>query len=139
MVFSGTLVVRGTGRAEVTATGAATEIGKIGTSLATIGTESPRLYVQTRRIVAIFAIAGTGSACWWAGFMPICGATGWRRFLRGSPSACRCSPRNFLWYWPFSWRWAPGDCHVRGSSRVGQPPSKHWARQLSCAATRPAP
>lgn len=60
MVFSGTLVVRGTGRAEVTATGAATEIGKIGTSLATIGTESPRLYVQTRRIVAIFAIAGTG-------------------------------------------------------------------------------
>lgn len=58
-VFSGTLVVRGSGTAEVTATGLATEIGKIGISLASIRTEPPRLYVQTRRIVIVLAIAGT--------------------------------------------------------------------------------
>lgn len=58
VVFSGTLIVRGKGLAEVTATGAGTEIGKIGTSLATVTPEKPRLYVQTRRIVLILAVAG---------------------------------------------------------------------------------
>lgn len=57
-VFSGTLVVRGKGLAEVSATGASTEIGKIGRSLASVRPEPPRLYVQTRRIVFLFAIAG---------------------------------------------------------------------------------
>lgn len=59
IVFSGTLVVRGKGTAEVTATGPATEIGKIGRSLASVRPETPRLYHQTRRIVFLLAIAGT--------------------------------------------------------------------------------
>lgn len=58
VVYSGTLIVRGKGMAEVTATGAATEIGKIGKSLAAVQTETPRLYIQTRRIVLFFALAG---------------------------------------------------------------------------------
>ena len=58
-VFSGTLVVRGKGTAIVTATGLSTEIGKIGISLASIRSETPRLYLQTRRIVVLLAIAGT--------------------------------------------------------------------------------
>lgn len=58
LVFSGTLVVRGKGVAEVRATGAATEIGKIGKSLASVKPEPPRLYVQTRRIVLFLAVAG---------------------------------------------------------------------------------
>ena len=58
VVFSGTLIVRGKGTAEVTATGPATEIGKIGRSLASVQTETPRLYLQTRRIVFFLAIAG---------------------------------------------------------------------------------
>jgi Ca2+-transporting ATPase len=58
IVYSGTLVVRGRGTAEVTATGLATEIGKIGGSLASIRAETPRLYLQTRRIVFLLAIAG---------------------------------------------------------------------------------
>ena len=57
-VFSGSLVVRGTGIGEVIATGALSEIGKIGQSLATLETEPPRLQAQTRRLVRVFAMVG---------------------------------------------------------------------------------
>ena len=57
-VFSGSLVVRGTGIAEVTATGPRTAIGKIGQAVSTLETETPRLQRQTGRLVTIFAIAG---------------------------------------------------------------------------------
>jgi len=57
-IFSGALVVRGTGIAEVTATGAHSEIGKIGQSLSTLTTEPPRLQAQTQKLVRLFAIAG---------------------------------------------------------------------------------
>jgi P-type Ca2+ transporter type 2C len=59
-VFSGSLVVRGTGVAEVTATGALSEIGRIGQSLAALDAEPPRLKSETRRFVRIFAIVGAG-------------------------------------------------------------------------------
>jgi Ca2+-transporting ATPase len=57
-IFSGTLVVRGSGIAEVTATGARSEIGKIGQSLLSLETEPPRLRAQTRRLVRLFATVG---------------------------------------------------------------------------------
>lgn len=57
-VFSGSMIVRGTGIAEVTATGARSEIGKIGQSLSTLETEPPRLQIQTRRFVRLFALIG---------------------------------------------------------------------------------
>lgn len=57
-VFSGSLIVRGTGIAEVTATGPRSEIGKIGQSLSTLETEPPRLQIQTRRLVRLFALIG---------------------------------------------------------------------------------
>lgn len=57
-VFSGSLVVRGTGIGEVTAIGARSEIGKIGQSLSTLETEPPRLQAQTRRLVRVFAMVG---------------------------------------------------------------------------------
>lgn len=57
-VYSGSLVVRGSGIAEVIATGPRTEIGRIGHSLATLDAEPPRLRSQTRQVVAIFAVAG---------------------------------------------------------------------------------
>jgi Ca2+-transporting ATPase len=56
-VFSGTLVVRGNGVAEVTSTGVRSEIGKIGQSLSTLATETPRLQQQTARLVSVFAVA----------------------------------------------------------------------------------
>ena len=57
-VFSGSLIVRGTGLAEVTATGARSEIGKIGQSLVALETEPPRLQAQTRQLVRLFAVVG---------------------------------------------------------------------------------
>jgi Ca2+-transporting ATPase len=59
-VFSGSMVVRGTGIGEVIAMGALSEIGKIGQSLSTLETEPPRLQAQTRRLVRGFATAGGG-------------------------------------------------------------------------------
>ncbi|MHB8884270.1 MAG: cation-translocating P-type ATPase [Methylovirgula sp.] len=57
-VFSGTLVVRGTGIGAVTATGLRSEIGKIGKSLSTLESEPPRLQAQIRRLVGVFAVVG---------------------------------------------------------------------------------
>ncbi len=57
-VFSGSLVVRGTGIAEVVATGAKSEIGKIGKSLSELETEPPRLQTQMNRLVRTFALVG---------------------------------------------------------------------------------
>lgn len=59
-VFSGTLVVRGQGLAEVRATGIHTELGKIGKSLETMQPESTRLQQETRNLVRIFAVLGVG-------------------------------------------------------------------------------
>ena len=57
-VFSGSLIVRGSGLAEVTATGPASEIGRIGRTLSTLQLETPRLYLETSRLVRVFAILG---------------------------------------------------------------------------------
>ncbi|MCW3849533.1 cation-translocating P-type ATPase [Sphingomonas sp. LB-2] len=57
-VFSGTLVVAGSGLCRVAATGARSEIGRIGQSLSTLETQSPHLRNQTRRLVLVFAVAG---------------------------------------------------------------------------------
>ncbi len=54
-VFSGTLVVKGRGRAEVFATGRHTEMGRIGVSLAGIETGNTALQAETGRVVRIVA------------------------------------------------------------------------------------
>ena len=59
-VYSGSLVVRGEGIGEVTATGALSEIGRIGQSLSTVDLEPPRLQAQTRHIVRVFGMVGGG-------------------------------------------------------------------------------
>lgn len=58
-VFSGSLVVRGSGIGEVTAIGSLSEIGKIGQSLSTLETEPPRLREQIQQLVKTFAMVGT--------------------------------------------------------------------------------
>ncbi len=57
-VYSGALVVRGSGLAHVVATGPRSEIGKIGQSLRALETEPPRLQVQTARLVQLAALGG---------------------------------------------------------------------------------
>jgi len=59
-VYSGTLVVKGQGRAEVTATGSRTEFGRIGASLATLDIEKTRLQSETARIVKVVAVFAVG-------------------------------------------------------------------------------
>jgi Ca2+-transporting ATPase len=56
-LFAGTLVVRGSGRVVVLATGAGSAVGAIGSSLAGMTREQPRLQHETARIVRIFAVA----------------------------------------------------------------------------------
>src|SRR6185369_14436747 len=57
-VYSGALVVRGSGLAHVVATGPRSEIGKIGESLHGLEAEPPRLQVQTARLVRLAALGG---------------------------------------------------------------------------------
>ena len=57
-VYSGSLVVRGFGVAQVTATGMRTEIGKIGRALTTLTTETTPLFLETRRITRRVAVGG---------------------------------------------------------------------------------
>ncbi len=73
-VFSGSLIVGGSGTAEVTATGTSSALGKIGLSLATIDPTPPRLHQQTRRLVRIFGLLGA--------FVAVL-ATGLHGLLRG--------------------------------------------------------
>ena len=56
--YSGSLMVRGSGVAQVTATGQHSEIGKIGQSLRRLETEPPRLQRQTARLVRLCALGG---------------------------------------------------------------------------------
>jgi P-type Ca2+ transporter type 2C len=57
-VFSGSLVVRGTGVGEVVAIGVLSEIGRIGQALSTLEAEPPRLQAQIGRLVRGFAMVG---------------------------------------------------------------------------------
>jgi Ca2+-transporting ATPase len=57
-VYSGTLIVRGSGIAEVTAAGIKSEIGKIGKALSAVGVEETALQKETSRIVKILAFGG---------------------------------------------------------------------------------
>lgn len=61
-VYSGSLVVRGSGLCVVTATGLASEIGRIGRVLSTLEIEAPRLRQQTRRLVLWFAATGVAAS-----------------------------------------------------------------------------
>ena len=57
-VFSGALVVQGFGKARILATGAQTQIGRIGKALQALEVEDTPLQIQTAKIVRIFAAIG---------------------------------------------------------------------------------
>ena len=61
-IFSGTLVVKGRGIASVKATGAGTELGRIGTALRTIEVDRTPLQHEIDRLVAVIAAAGIAAA-----------------------------------------------------------------------------
>ena len=57
-VFSGALVVQGYGKARILATGAQTQIGRIGKALESLEVQDTPLQIQTARFVRIFASIG---------------------------------------------------------------------------------
>ncbi|MBK8740325.1 MAG: cation-translocating P-type ATPase [Betaproteobacteria bacterium] len=57
-VYSGSLVVRGHGLAEVTATGGTSEIGRIGRALGAVEAGRTPLHTQTRRLVKVLSVVG---------------------------------------------------------------------------------
>jgi Ca2+-transporting ATPase len=59
-VYSGTLVVAGRGIARITATGARSEIGRIGAALGTLETDRSPLQKQTARLIGTLAFLGLG-------------------------------------------------------------------------------
>jgi Ca2+-transporting ATPase len=59
-IYSGTLIVKGQGIAQVRTTGPRTEIGKIGKALQILQPEDTNLQQQTGKIVRNFAIVGIG-------------------------------------------------------------------------------
>ncbi len=73
LVYSGSLIVRGTALAEVMATGARSEIGKIGASLTQLETGTPHLQRQMRTLVVAFALIGGAVA------LLVVGLYGWLR------------------------------------------------------------
>lgn len=60
IVYAGTLIVRGSAKAIVIATGLKSEIGKIGQALHSVEMEQPRLRQQTKKIVMVFALISGG-------------------------------------------------------------------------------
>jgi len=62
LLFSGTLIVKGHGIAEVINIGIKTEIGKIGTSLKSIGVEKTLLQKEVNRVVGFVAILAISSS-----------------------------------------------------------------------------
>jgi len=61
-VWSGSLIVGGSGTALVMATGARTAIGQIGKSLGAVESAPTPLQLQTRQLVRLFAAAGIGAS-----------------------------------------------------------------------------
>lgn len=59
-VYSGTLIVAGQGIARITATGAHSEIGRIGTALGTLEVERSPLQKQTTRLIRTMALLALG-------------------------------------------------------------------------------
>ena len=61
-VFSGTLVVKGQATAVVTATGTATELGRIGSALSSMEQERTPMQREVDRLVKVIAVAGGAAA-----------------------------------------------------------------------------
>ncbi|MGO4550430.1 cation-translocating P-type ATPase [Lysobacter sp. 2RAF19] len=92
---AGTLVVRGTGRAEVTATGTRTEYGRIGVALREVRAPPTPLQRQLRRLVRLFASLSLLSCLVVATAMYARGAGALKALLSGVTLAIANIPEEF--------------------------------------------
>ena len=94
-LFSGTLLVKGHGRARVTATGARSEIGRIGTALESLNSEPSPLKKQTASLVKMLALIALAASLF------LIAAFGWMRgdwlaaLLAGIALAMALLPQEF--------------------------------------------
>lgn len=94
-VFAGTLVVQGDGLAEVTATGAGTELGRIGAALGGIGAPPGRLQQETKRLARLTAIAGVASSVLLVLLLGLTGAGWLEALLAGVALSMSLLPEEF--------------------------------------------
>ncbi len=94
-VYSGSLIVRGQGLAEVAATGSRSEIGKIGKSLSGIESESPPIQIETRRLVRLFAVGGIAVSILFTALYGWLQSTWLNAFLGGIALSMSLLPEEF--------------------------------------------
>lgn len=94
-VYSGSLIVRGQGRAEITGTGIQSEIGKIGKSLSVIESEPPPIQNETRRLVRLFAIGGVAVSVLFTALYGWLQSTWLNAFLGGIALSMSLLPEEF--------------------------------------------
>jgi Ca2+-transporting ATPase len=138
LLFAGTLVVRGSGRLVVLATGARSAVGAIGDSLAGMTREQPRLQLETRRMVRIFAVVGlvfSVSAVLLYGWL----RGDWvQALLGGIALGMSLLPEEFplvltVFTVMGAWRLSRSRVLTRRAR-----PSRRWVPPRCCAPTRPA-
>ena len=112
-VFSGSLVVRGSGLAEVTAIGPRSEIGKIGQSLAAARNRAAAPAGANPALVRLFAVVGGAVSVLAVLLYGSCAAAGWTPCWPELRSACRCCRKSFRSSSPSSWRWVRGEFRWR--------------------------
>ena len=96
-VFSGTLVVNGQGIAQVLATGAAAEIGKIGKALQSVQIEETPLQKETGTIVRKLALLGAGFCVLVIVVYGLTRGDWLQGFLAGITLAMALLPEEFPW------------------------------------------
>jgi Ca2+-transporting ATPase len=109
-VWSGSLIVRGSGVARVLAAGARTEIGRIGKSLGAVENAATPLQIQTRKLVKIFAILGIGSSVLLAVVYGLLHGAWVEGILAGITLAMATLPQEFPLVLTVFWCWARGAC-----------------------------
>jgi Ca2+-transporting ATPase len=138
LFYSGSLVVRGSGLADVVATGPRSEIGKIGQSLQPLEAEPPRLQAQTARLVRLAALGG-GAVSIVAVVLYGTLRGGWLdAVLAGITIGMSMLPEEFPVVLTFSWRWGPGEFPRHAYSPGAPLLLKRSAQRRSCVRTRPA-
>ncbi len=95
LLFGGTLLVQGHCQAVVTATGARSEMGRIGAALQELGTERSPLKTQTEQLVKVLAIAAVGASLFLFLMFGLLRGDWWGAVLAGIALAMALLPQEF--------------------------------------------
>ncbi len=94
-LYSGTLLVRGHGTARVYATGAQTEIGRIGSALESLGHEQSPLKLQMGALVQVLALIALGASLLMVAAVGLLGGDWLAALLSGIALAMALLPQEF--------------------------------------------